>query len=124
MLNSSYAQFQEHWEQEAGKERERYDARPVIELLADIRAGHFGSYYQIWYSLGSRATLAEAGSLLFSILESSADYLVRYHCAAALISVAGVYADGYRPEQLSAHQTQRVAEHLAALREKIQVGGI
>jgi hypothetical protein len=117
----SYAEYQERFELEAGKERERYDARPVSELLADIRAGRFGSYYSIWYSLGARATLSEAGSLLFSILESPADYLVRYHCAAALISIAGVYADGYRPEQLSADKTQRVAEHLAALRQKIQV---
>jgi len=116
----SYAQFQEHWEQEADKERERYDARPVSELLADIRAGKYGNYYQIWPSLGTRAKLAEAGSLLFSILESPADYLIRYHCAAALISIAGVYADGYRPEQLSAHKTQRVTEHLEALRKKVQ----
>src|SRR5580704_504177 len=117
----SYAEFQEHWEQEAGKERERYDARPVTELLADIRAGRFGEYYRIWYSLGARATLAEAGSVLFGILESQANYLTRYHSAAALISIAGVDAEGFSPVQLSAHRTQRVAENLAALREKLQI---
>ena len=93
----------------------------MTELLADIGASRFGGYYQIWDSLGARATLAEAGSLLYGILESPANYLIRYHCAAALISIAGAYADGYSRVQLSAHGTERVAEHLAALRQKLQI---
>ena len=117
----SYAEFQEHFEVEAGKERERYDARPVTDLLTDVRGGHFGSYYQIWHSIGARASLADAGSQLADILESDADYLHRYHCAAALISVGRVYADGYRPEQLSARERYPVRERLAELRQKFQI---
>ena len=117
----SYAEYQEHFEQEAGKERERYDARSVAELLTDIRAGRFGSYYQIWHSVGARASLADAGSLLADILESDADYLHRYHCASALISIGRVYSDGYRPEQLSARETYPVCERVAELRKRLQI---
>jgi hypothetical protein len=118
---SGYEKFQEIWKDGSHKEREEYDARPVSELLADIRVGRFGNHYRIWYSLGARASLKEAGSLLFDVLESRADYLVRYHCAAALISMAGVSAEGYQPVQLSAGDTKEMHEHLMKLREKLQI---
>ena len=117
----SYGQFQEHWEQEAGKERARYDSRAVSELLADVRAGRFGNYYQIWHSIGARASLAEAGSLLADILESDVDYQHRYHCAAALIAIGRVDSEGFRPEQLSAREAYPVRERLAELRERLHV---
>jgi hypothetical protein len=117
----SYEEFQKQWEWEADKEREKYDARPVAELLSDIRAGHFGTYHQIWYSIGARASLAEAGSLLADFLESDAEYLARYHCAAALISIGRVDADGYLPEQLSVHHRYPVHERLAELRQKLRI---
>src|SRR5262245_41132104 len=117
----SYAQFQEHWEREAEKERARYDARAVSALLADVRAGRFGDYYQLWHSIGARASLAEAGSLLADILESDADYLNRYHCAAALIAIGQVHSEGFRPEQLSAHETYPVRERLIELRARLKV---
>lgn len=118
---TAYEQFQEHWEQEADKARKQYDACSVSELLAEICAKRYGRHFQIWYSLGARASLSEAGLILFRVLESQADYLVRNHCAAALISIAGAYADGYRPKQLSACQTQRVSENLKSFREKFHI---
>ena len=117
----SYAEFQEHWELLSEKERSRYGARSVSELLADVRAGRFGDYYQLWHSIGARASLAEAGSLLADILESDTDYLNRYHCAAALISIGRVHSEGFRPEQLSAHETYPVRERLSELRARLQL---
>ncbi|HEY4416285.1 MAG TPA: hypothetical protein VGO57_11385 [Verrucomicrobiae bacterium] len=117
----SYAQFQEHWEQEADKERLIYDVRPVAELLADVRVKRFGNYYQIWTSIGSRASLAEAGSLLADVLESDVDYLNRYHCAAALISISRTYSDGFRPEQLSADKRYPIHQRICELRQKLKI---
>ena len=53
----TYEQFQQQWESEADRERRKYDSRTVSDLLKDIRRERFGEYYQIWYSLGARATL-------------------------------------------------------------------
>lgn len=117
----SYGQFVEHWEQEAKSERARYDSCAVSELLADVRAGRFGSYYQIWHSIGARACLAEAGSLLADVLESDADYLHRYHCAEALISIGRGDSEGFRPEELSVHGMYPVRERVAELRQRLQV---
>jgi len=117
----SYGQFQEQWEQEAEKERAGYDSRPVSALLTDVRAGRFGSYYQLWHSIGARGSLAEAGSLLADVLESDADYLHRYHCAAALITIGRVHSEGFRPEQLSARETYPVRERLTELRLRLRV---
>jgi hypothetical protein len=117
----SYEQFEERWAQQAKKEYESYEARPVAELLADVRAGRFGSHYQIWRSLGQRSSLADAGGVLADILESNADFLNRYHCAEALLSLAGTKADGLRPNQLSGREKFPARELGAELRKKLQL---
>jgi hypothetical protein len=117
----SYDQFEERWAQQAKKEYESYEARPVEELVADIRAGRFGSHYQIWRSLGQRGSLADAGAVLADVLESSADFLNRYHCAEALLLLVGSDADGLRAEHLSGREKFPVKERLAELRKKLRI---
>jgi hypothetical protein len=117
---ASYAEFQERWEEEAGKEREHYDSLPITDLLEDIRQRKPGEYYQIWYSLKGRAKLEEVGWSLYDFLQSGEDYLFRYHCAAALIAIAGLDAKGYRPEHLSARPAHPVDERLQEVYEFLE----
>lgn len=114
---TTYAEFQERWEKESRKERARYDSVPFATLIEDIRARRFGDYYQIWYSLSARAKLQDIGWLLFDILQSNEDYLIRYHCASALISIAGLYSEGFRPEKLSAIAKYPVDRYLEEVRK-------
>jgi len=81
--------WRETWEHHADQERAKLDAVPVSELIARVKLGRFGDYYNIWYSIADRARLDEVGWALFSVLESRADYLHRYHCAAALLRLLG-----------------------------------
>ncbi len=91
--------WRDKWEQDATAERRRQDKTPVAQLLADIQHKKFGEHYGIWYSVGERATLQQAGWILFNILQSDVDYLHRYHCAAALIKLA--WLKQFEPVQLS-----------------------
>lgn len=115
----SYAEFQKHFEQAAGEEKARYDALPVAKLLAFIRARRFGEFYQLWHSVGERATVAEAANDLLNVLESNATDLNRYHCASALIAVAGLGAAGWTAEQLSAEARFPIRQNIQEIRELI-----
>jgi hypothetical protein len=81
--------WQDSWENAAADERAQYDARPVSELITHIQKGWFGTYYTIWHSIAMRAKLEQAGWPLFDVLRSNANYLNRYHCAAALLRLLG-----------------------------------
>lgn len=87
------------WESYSAEEKARMESTPVEELLEDIRNGHYGQYFNIWRVVGRRSSLEEAGWTLFSVLVSDADYLYRYHCAAALLELTGI--DGLQPVDLS-----------------------
>lgn len=113
----NYAQFQEHFENAAEAEAAWFDAMSVSELVSDIRAGRFGDYYQIWYSLAKRAKPSEVNALLLSFLDSPAEYLQRYHCAAALILVNKL--KGVEAHQLSAGTKQSLAENLEKVRNRL-----
>jgi hypothetical protein len=113
----TYAQYQEHFERAAEAEGRRYDAMPVATIIAEIRAGRFGECYQIWYSLAKRAKPEETNDVLLSFLDSEAEYLHRYHCAAALIQINKLSA--WEPHHLSAEATQPVAMNLRKLREQL-----
>jgi hypothetical protein len=113
----TYAEFQQHFEQAAALERQHCDALPVAALIAEIRAGRLGRYYQVWYSLGARAEPSEANTLLLSFLASEADYLHRYHCAAALIQINRLQR--WAPQELSALRMYPVAENLAKVRAEL-----
>ncbi len=110
---SSYAEFQERWEQEAGKERQRYDTRPIPVLLDEINRGSYGQYYQIWYSIADRATAAQAGWVLFEALKRPIDYLYRYHCAAALLKL--MQLKEFEPVELTSRP--KTPENLAQIEQ-------
>lgn len=77
--------WRDTWEQHAEGERRELAVEPVSQLLERLRAGYYGGYYSIWDTVAERSTLEEAGWLLFSVLESGAEYLDRYRCAEALL---------------------------------------
>lgn len=120
-----YTNWQEAWEAHARGELDSLRVRPVTELLDLVRAGRFGGYFVLWDAIAERATLAEAGWQLFAVLLSDADYLDRYHCAAALLKLLG--SDTWEPVQLTAGQEEarraRLAQLQAELEHRISVAG-
>lgn len=103
--------WREMWEKHAEMERADYDARPVTDLLDDIRVRRFGSYYSIWYSIATRSTLKESGWALLDVLEHrSYDYLYRYHAAAALIQLMD--SNRWQPVDVSADEAEGFDERL------------
>ena len=112
------ADWREQWDRAAEAEGNRYDAMPVENLIRNIRAGRIGRYYSIWYSLAKRSSLTDVGWTLFNVLESRAPYLVRYHCAAALITLL----DGInvKPVELSASRFP-LSENLARVGHAVEM---
>ena len=88
MKKSAYEQYSEKFEQDAEAEYAGYVAQPAASLIDLVKAGRFGTHYQLWRALADTGTLRDAVDPLLAVLRSSAPYLVRYHCAAALIKLA------------------------------------
>lgn len=108
------------WEQHAAAERAAYDQRPIGDLLQAARSGQVGSYHTLWDAIAARATLEQAGWTLLDVLASRADYLDRYHCAAALLKLLNM--PDREPVDFSADWPQtpdRVAELKAALQHRV-----
>ncbi|MFO7627239.1 MAG: hypothetical protein R6V62_08275 [Candidatus Fermentibacteraceae bacterium] len=108
--------WQDKWDEAADDERKRMEARTAAELLADVSEGRFGNYYVIWYVIASKSTVDEAGWTLFKTLVGEADYLYRYHCAAALLQLMGEAT--MKPVDLSADHPG-IKSALAALRLRL-----
>lgn len=100
MLTDGNVHWKDKWDEYSKLEREEMESLPLERLLEDVRQGRYGKYYNIWYVITRRATLEEAGWVLFQVLKKDIDYLYRYHCAAALIELLGV--DEFEPVNLSA----------------------
>lgn len=111
----TYAEFQERWEAGAKAELARYDAMPFAELLSRIQDRRLGDYYTIWSAMAKRASLAETAWLLFEVLESDLDYFHRYHCADALLMLAGLDDASHDAAHYSAREVFDVAENLQRL---------
>jgi hypothetical protein len=109
----TYAEFQERWKIEAGKEYDLYVTLQASALASRVRRGEFGEYFTIWRAVAARCRLAEVRDAMMKILTSDVDYLIRYHCAEALISLSGAYSDGFRAVQLSGREKYDVDRHLA-----------
>lgn len=109
--------WKELWEKYSAEEAARMEETPVEELLEDIREGRFGEYYNIWRAVGRRSTLEESGWLLFSILERDIDYLYRYHCAAALLDLAGI--SSLSPVDLSGNHSE-VSGNIETVRKVLE----
>ena len=108
--------WQDHWDEAAEAERRALRARPVAELLAEVRAGRYGRYYEIWTSLAERSSVAEAGWILYHVLLREEDDLIRYHGAAALLRLLDETA--LAPADLSAEHARR-PELMASVRQRL-----
>jgi hypothetical protein len=111
-----FSNWQEAWEYYARSELDYLRAQPAADLLAAVRARHFGGHYVLWDAIAEQASLEQSAWTLMEVLESDADYLDRYHCAACLLRLMASAA--WEPVQLSADIPERPA-HLAALRAEL-----
>jgi hypothetical protein len=119
----SYAEFQADWEQAARAEYESYLRLPTATLLAEVRARRYGEYYQLWRAIAARATLADAGHVLLSVVRGENPYLVRYHAAGALLLLLGTKK--FEQVELAAERPGRVANIDAVermLRDRLTAG--
>ena len=109
--------WRDRWDDAASAEAAHYDTRPVAALLDDVRAGRFGEYHTLWDAIARRATAQQAAWTLYDILVSTAPYLARYHCAAALLRMLPMPA--FEPVNLSA-ASMPLDRHLATVRGRIE----
>ena len=113
----SSGDWRDQWEQHGDREREKLDRMSGGELCARVEAGQWGDYYQIWPALATRATLAEAGWILFAVIESASDMLPRYHAATALLELLG--ESRWTEAELAAeHGREKHLPQLAAVLEQ------
>ena len=115
----TYAEFQEHWEKASISEKQKYDAELIDKLISLVENHNYGDYYQIWYSLGSRAKIENVGPLLINILKSDEEYLTRYHCASCLLMIFNPFPNVFKPEKLSAREKYYVDLHIEEYAEEM-----
>jgi hypothetical protein len=82
--------WRERYEIEAASELAEYEQKSLDVLFNQIRSRQYGRYFSLWRAIASRAQLEQAGWLLFEVLQTESDYLQRYHCAGALLSLMGL----------------------------------
>ena len=116
MPPSSFEKFQERYEADGDAELRAYSGMSLASLLEHVRAGDFGANYQLWPAVASKAKLEDAGWVLFDVLTSDAEYLVRYHCADALIKIAGRKLGGMTAVMLSGGKGHGTPENLEKVR--------
>ena len=95
-----FTNWRDAWDWHAEQTRHALQQESDDVLLKRIAAGHYDSYFAIWYVLRDKTTLARAAPVLLAVLrrETGEDnMLTRYHCAAALFHLLG-YADEPIPE--------------------------
>ena len=88
--------WKDAWEWHAVKAAEAFATQSEATLLAEIQAGRYDPYYQIWYSLREVGTLESCAPVLLEVLRREKgewQMLVRYHCAAALFHLLGYRDD-------------------------------
>lgn len=85
----TYEEFDASFGGKAEAESRDLASLPVSILLLRVEAGDLGTHYQIWPAIARRATLEQAGGILYRFVRSDADYLNRYHCAEALLTLLG-----------------------------------
>ncbi len=115
----SYEEFQKHFEETAEIEQKTFDKLPTKDLIAKVKAKEFGTTYQIWYALARKARVEDVGWLFFDVLESEEEYLTRYHCAAALLSLFNPFPGIMKPEKLSGREAFYVDQHLEEMKKEM-----
>ncbi len=119
MPPSGYQKFQEEYEAESDRAFAALSAVPIQTLLDRVREADFGKSYSLWHVIGAKATLPQAGWILFDVLNSPADYLNRYHCAAALIKISGPLLAEFTPVTLTVEKLHPMRENLAKVQAKL-----
>lgn len=110
--------WQEQYERAAEAERNEYKLMPLEQVLLHIKEGRYGVYPSIWRDVETRATLEQAGWLLYEVLHRDIEYLIRCNAAEALLTLMG-YTDVIenldRAVSLTAHSVEERTPHLTAL---------
>ena len=109
--------WQDQWEDAAATERAAYEAMAPDALLERVRDGRLGNYSQIWEVVAGRATLAQAGWVLFDVLERDIDYLHRMPCAEALLNL--MECEEFTPADLGGTH-QEVSGNLCDLKKMLR----
>lgn len=109
--------WQDLWEEGARDEFDRFSALPLAELLRYVEIGYFGNYYRLWYAIAAKNDAVRAGPVLFASLTSDAEYLQKYHCAQALLSLLGI--SGIQPVDLALRETANHDRHMGEVRAKL-----
>lgn len=113
-----YGEFQERWEQESAKETRAFERLSPEQLLGHVQHRQFGQYYGLWRTIAAKCTLRAAAGPLLEVLHSDADYLIRYHCADALIALS--QAVGFESVDLTAGDYRpKLAEFDAFIRWRV-----
>jgi hypothetical protein len=120
MPPSGYEEFQNQYENESDREFESLSKLPVHALLDRVRASQFGGQHQIWRAIRDKASLEESAGTLLAVLESNAEYLSRYHCADALLKIAGKPLKGWEAVHLSGGPGWKSAENVKTIRAWIE----
>ncbi|GAB4341890.1 MAG: hypothetical protein OHK0038_21690 [Flammeovirgaceae bacterium] len=81
--------WQDEWERHANEEEEKLQTENLADLLADVEAGWFGSYYNIWYTIAKKSTAHQAVPTLLKaaqqlVLHQENDELHLIHCLTAI----------------------------------------
>lgn len=118
----TYGEFQDRWEQEAERELREFGRLSSAELVHRLSDGQFGNHFTFWRVVADKCELADVYKPMLGLLRSKADYLIRYHCADALIRLARV--QGFEPIHLSANgpwnMDARLCEMEALIRAQLR----
>ena len=117
----NYSEFQQQYEHDADKEAASLGRLAPSELVERVRTGHHGQHFQIWRAIAQRVPLASAGPLLIDVLRSDAEYLTRYHAAAALLGMLKI-SDIKAVDLAVAGREQRIDAVEATLRRRLSGG--
>lgn len=109
--------WQDRWERAAIAEREQFELMTPAELVAFVKNGRIGGYYNVWYVIAKKCTLKEAGWLLLEVAEKSPDDLVRYHALAALGLMLGLKEGDERVHASLARERSDISHALSPVRE-------
>lgn len=82
--------WQDRWEAAATAQRNEFEAMTSDELVAFVKSGRIGGYYNVWYVIAAKCSLKDAGWLLIDVIQKCKDDLVRYHALAALGQMLGL----------------------------------
>ncbi|MFA6474970.1 MAG: hypothetical protein WCV88_02085 [Patescibacteria group bacterium] len=110
--------WQDRWEGGAREERVHYQQMTPDQLLQCLNQHDFGSYYSLWYVIGTQTTQADKFIWpLYDVIASSADFLTRYHAATNLAKLLNWPDDHSIIKQIKLSQERPTVELVSSLKE-------